>query len=92
VTLKGYVADGGRPGARPGVVLFPEAFGIGEHVIERARRLAALGHVALGFPAHSIPRATPALPALTFAVLERDQPSLSRDCAQPRWLALPAGG
>jgi dienelactone hydrolase len=47
VTLKGYVADDGRPGARPGVVLFPEAFGIGEHVIERARRLAALGYVAL---------------------------------------------
>ncbi len=45
VTLKGYLADDGRPGARPGVVLFPEAFGIGDHVIERARRLAALGYV-----------------------------------------------
>ena len=47
VTLKGYLADDGRAGARPGVVLFPEAFGIGEHVFERARRLAALGYVAL---------------------------------------------
>src|SRR5262245_57701597 len=47
VTLKGYMADEGRPGARPGVVLFPEAFGIGEHVMERARRLAAMGYVAL---------------------------------------------
>ena len=47
VTLKGYLADDGRPGPRPGVVLFPEAFGIGEHVIERARRLAAVGYVAL---------------------------------------------
>jgi len=47
VTLKGYLADDGRSGARPGVVLFPEAFGIGEHVIERAKRLAALGYVAL---------------------------------------------
>ena len=47
VTLKGYLADDGRPGARPGVVLFPEANGIGDHVIERARRLAALGYVAL---------------------------------------------
>ena len=47
MTLKGYLADDVRPGARPGVVLFPEAFGIGDHVIERARRLAALGYVAL---------------------------------------------
>jgi dienelactone hydrolase len=46
-TLKGYLADEGRSGARPGVVLFPEAFGIGEHVMERARRLAAVGYVAL---------------------------------------------
>ena len=47
VTLKGYLADDGRAGARPEVVLFPEAFGIGEHVFDRARRLAALGYVAL---------------------------------------------
>jgi dienelactone hydrolase len=47
VTLKGYLADEGRSGSRPGVVLFPEAFGIGEHVMERARRLAAVGYVAL---------------------------------------------
>src|SRR5262245_65929144 len=64
VTCKGYVADDGRAGARPGVVLFPEAFGIGEHVIERARRLAALGYVALaadpygdGAQAQDLPRA-----------------------------------
>ena len=47
VNLKGFLADEGRSGARPGVVLFPEAFGIGDHVIERARRLAAVGYVAL---------------------------------------------
>ena len=48
VTCKGYLAyDEKRTGKRPGVVLFPEAFGIGEHVMERARRLAALGYVAL---------------------------------------------
>src|SRR5262245_26440975 len=47
VTLKGYLADDARPGARPGVVLFPEANGVGDHVMERARRLAALGYVAL---------------------------------------------
>ena len=47
VTLKGYLADDGRPGARPGVVLFPEATGVGDHVIEKTRRLASLGYVAL---------------------------------------------
>lgn len=47
-TCKGYLArDEKQTGARPGVVLFPEAFGIGEHVMERARRLAGLGFVAL---------------------------------------------
>ena len=47
VTLKGYLADEGKGSARPGVVLFPEAFGIGPHVKERADRLAKLGYVAL---------------------------------------------
>jgi len=48
VTCKGQLAyDDNHSGRRPGVVLFPEAFGIGEHVVERARRLAALGYVAL---------------------------------------------
>src|SRR5262249_51787286 len=47
VTLKGFLADDGGSGARPGVVLFPEATGVGDHVMERARRLAALGYVAL---------------------------------------------
>ena len=47
VNLKGYLATPGGAGARPGIVLFPEAFGIDEHVKERARRLAALGYVAL---------------------------------------------
>ena len=41
VNLKGYLATPDGTGARPGIVLFPEAFGIGEHVMERARRLAA---------------------------------------------------
>lgn len=49
LTLKGFLATpDGAAGPRPGVVLFPEAFGIGAHVMERARRLAALGYVALG--------------------------------------------
>jgi dienelactone hydrolase len=32
---------------RPGIVLFPDARGIGDHAVERARRLAALGFAVL---------------------------------------------
>jgi dienelactone hydrolase len=37
---------------RPGVLVFPEAFGLGEHAIDRARRLAELGFVALACDLH----------------------------------------
>jgi dienelactone hydrolase len=48
VTCKGQLAyDETKAGRRPGIVLFPEAFGISLHVIECAKRLAALGYVAL---------------------------------------------
>jgi dienelactone hydrolase len=40
------------PFRRAGVLVFPEAFGLGEHVIERARMLAALGFVALACDLH----------------------------------------
>ena len=44
----GYLAgaDGGA-GRRPGIVVFPEAFGLGDHAKKRADRLAKLGYVAL---------------------------------------------
>ncbi len=43
-----------EPGAakRPGVLVFPEAFGLGEHAIGRARRLAGMGYVALACDLH----------------------------------------
>jgi len=37
---------------RPGVLVFPEAFGLGDHAISRAERLAALGYVALACDLH----------------------------------------
>lgn len=44
----GYLAsDDTRDGRRPGVVVFPEAFGLGDHARRRAERLAQLGFVAL---------------------------------------------
>ncbi len=39
-------------GARPGVLVFPEAFGLGEHAISRAERLAGMGYAALACDLH----------------------------------------
>jgi dienelactone hydrolase len=39
-------------GRRAGVLLFPEAFGLDEHAIMRAERLAALGYVVLACDLH----------------------------------------
>ena len=43
-----------EPGAgpRPGVLVFPEAFGLGRHAISRAERLASMGYVALACDLH----------------------------------------
>src|ERR1700729_1892712 len=47
-TLKGVIIDDDRrAGQRPGIVLFPDARGIGDHAIACAERLAALGLVVL---------------------------------------------
>jgi dienelactone hydrolase len=44
----GYLAsDDARGGPRPGIVVFPEAFGLGDHARQSAERLAQLGYVAL---------------------------------------------
>ncbi len=57
-----YTADGltmqsqlfFEPGAgkRAGVLVFPEAFGLSEHAIGRAKRLASMGYVALACDLH----------------------------------------
>lgn len=39
-------------GRKPGVLVFPEIFGLGEHGLTRARRLAELGYVALACDIH----------------------------------------
>ncbi|ATE66469.1 dienelactone hydrolase family protein [Rhizorhabdus dicambivorans] len=44
--------DEGRSGARPGVLVFPEAFGLGDHAKNKARKLAELGYVALACDLH----------------------------------------
>lgn len=45
--MRGQLFIGAGQGARPGVLVFPEAYGLGEHAISRARRLAEAGYAAL---------------------------------------------
>ena len=45
-----FMPDG--PGPFPGVLVFPEAFGLGEHAMDRAKRLAELGYAALACDLH----------------------------------------
>lgn len=48
VILRGFVAyDDTASVKRPGVLIFHEGLGLGEHIMERARRVAKLGYVAL---------------------------------------------
>jgi dienelactone hydrolase len=47
-TLKGFLAlDKKHTGKRPGVLVMPEAFGLGANAKDRATRLAGLGYVAM---------------------------------------------
>jgi dienelactone hydrolase len=47
-TLRGFVAfDETKSGKRPGVLVMPEALGLGDHAMHRAERLVHLGYVAL---------------------------------------------
>jgi len=48
VICRGFIAyDDTASGKRPGVLVFHEGLGPGEHIIERTRRVAKLGYVAL---------------------------------------------
>lgn len=44
--------DENQSGKRPGVLVFPEAFGLNDHARERAERLAGLGYAALAADFH----------------------------------------
>src|SRR5260370_29967530 len=48
VALRGFLAfDDQKSNRRPGVLVMPEAFGLGSHAKQRAERLAQLGDVAI---------------------------------------------
>jgi dienelactone hydrolase len=52
LTMRGalFLPDASAP--TPGVLVFPEVFGLGEHAIGRARRLADMGYAALACDLH----------------------------------------
>ncbi len=53
LAMLGHLAfDASHEGKRPGILVFPEAFGLGKHAISRAERLASLGYVALACDLH----------------------------------------
>jgi len=47
-----FYVDDATAGPRPGILVFPEAFGLGEHAKSRAERLAGLGYAALACDLH----------------------------------------
>ena len=52
LTMKSQLFVEPGDGKRAGVLVFPEAFGLSEHAIERAKRLAEDGYVALACDLH----------------------------------------
>ncbi len=56
--------DERQKGTRPGILVFPEAFGLGDHAKSRAERLAGLGFVALACDLHGNGGMVSGLPAV----------------------------
>jgi dienelactone hydrolase len=52
LTMKSELFFEPRSGTRAGVLVYPEAYGLNQHALERAERLASLGYVALACDLH----------------------------------------
>lgn len=84
VPLTGTLFLPDSDGPAPGVVVFPDIFGYGEHVLERAERVAGLGYAALAADLHGQQRAfdvEPAMAELERFYVEPDRPRLRGDAA-----------
>ena len=72
-----------------GILLFPDAFGLGEHALTQAERFAALGHVVLACDLHGDGRRLEALPdVLEFVGQVQADPSDIRKRASGAMAAL----
>lgn len=81
--------DPTRAGARPGVLVFPEIFGCGDHAKSRAARLAELGYAALACDLHGEGRVIDDLQeAQALMTPVRESPALIRARAVPALAAL----
>lgn len=52
IRMKGELFFEVRAAPRPGVLVFPEAYGLNKHALSRAEKLASLGYVALACDLH----------------------------------------
>lgn len=78
-------------GPRPGVLIFPDIMGIGDHVYERGERLAALGYVALACDLHGDGRRVEDLDGARAAAGHlRETPRALRPRTEPAFAALAA--
>jgi dienelactone hydrolase len=74
--------DETKSGKRPGVLVYPEAFGLGEHAKGRAERLAKLGYVAFACDLHGEGKMINDLPTVMPILNElRAAPQRTRDRA-----------
>jgi dienelactone hydrolase len=82
--MLGHLAlDADATGRRPGVLVFPEAFGLASHAMARAEQLAELGYVALAADLHGERFVAPSLDeALRMIAPLRENPALIRARAQ----------
>lgn len=81
LTMIGSLHRPARAGAAPGVLVFPEAFGLGEHAMTKAARIASeLGYVALACDLWGERRQLPSLAEVMPAVagLDADAAALRR--------------
>ncbi len=63
-----FYVDDRTTGARPGILVFPEAFGLSEHAKSRAERLAGLGYAALACDYYGEGKMLPGLDAVMAAI------------------------
>ena len=72
----------------PGVLVFPEAFGLGAHAVGRARRLAEMGYAALACDLHGGAREMDLESVMPLIGALRADPLRIRARAEPAWRAL----
>jgi dienelactone hydrolase len=83
-----FVPSSARPVA--GVLVFPEAFGLGPHAVDRARRLAEMGYAALACDLHGEARVMDLAAVMPVIGALREDPLRIRARAEPAWRALTA--